>query len=99
MNGVLGLSPLALVSAITNSSGTLYVSLAQEFGDKNDVAAIGPLCINDLPFVTMVVFGAAGLAEIPHHEPHRLALPADTRHHPRQHRREHPQVPGPRAAT
>ena len=65
MNGVLGLSPLALVSAITNSSGTLYVSLAQEFGDKNDVAAIGPLCINDLPFVTMVVFGAAGLAEIP----------------------------------
>ena len=49
MNGVLGLSPLALVSAITNSSGTLYVSLAQEFGDKNDVAAIGPLCINDLP--------------------------------------------------
>ena len=65
MNGVLGLSPLALVSAITNSSGTLYVSLAQEFGDKNDVAAIGPLCINDLPFVTMVVFGAAGLAELP----------------------------------
>ena len=65
MNGVLGLSPLALVSAITNSSGTLYVSLAQEFGDKTDVAAIGPLCINDLPFVTMVVFGAAGLAEIP----------------------------------
>ena len=65
MNGVLGHSPLALVSAITNSSGTLYVSLAQEFGDKNDVAAIGPLCINDLPFVTMVVFGAAGLAEIP----------------------------------
>lgn len=65
MEGILGLSPLALVSAITNSSGTLYVSLAQEFGDKNDVAAIGPLCINDLPFVTMVVFGAAGLAEIP----------------------------------
>ena len=65
MNGVLGLSPLALFSATTNSSGTLYFSLAQEFGDKNDVAAIGPLCINDLPFVTMVVFGAAGLAEIP----------------------------------
>lgn len=64
-HGVLGLSPLALVSAITNSSGTLYVSLAQEFGDKNDVAAIGSLCINGLPFVTMVVFGAAGLAEIP----------------------------------
>ncbi|KIR01761.1 2-keto-3-deoxygluconate permease (KDG permease) [Lachnospiraceae bacterium TWA4] len=63
--GVLGLTPLAIISAVTNSSGTLYVSLASEFGDSSDVAAIGPLCINDSPFLAMIVFGAAGLADIP----------------------------------
>lgn len=65
MAGVLSITPLAVVSAATNSSGTLYVALAQEYGDNSDVAAIGPLCLNDSPFLTMLFFGAAGLADIP----------------------------------
>lgn len=75
LNGLLGISPLAIISAVTNSSGTLYVSLASEFGDNSDVAAIGPLCINDSPFVTMMVFGAAGLADIPLTELFAAILP------------------------
>ena len=63
--GVLGVTPLAIVSAVTNSNGSLYSALATEFGDETDVGAIGPLCINDSPFLTMVVFGVAGLADIP----------------------------------
>ena len=65
MAGVLSITPLAIVSAATNSSGTLYVALANEYGDNSDVAAIGPLCLNDSPFLTMLFFGAAGLADIP----------------------------------
>lgn len=65
LGGVLGLTPLAIISAVTNSSGTLYTALASEYGDSTDVAAIGPLCLNDSPFLTMCVFGAAGLADIP----------------------------------
>lgn len=63
--GVLGVTPLAIVSAVTNSNGSLYSALAIEFGDETDVGAIGPLCINDSPFLTVVVFGVAGLADIP----------------------------------
>lgn len=65
MAGFLCITPLAVISAATNSSGTLYVALASEYGDTSDIAAIGPLCLNDSPFLTMVFFGAAGLADIP----------------------------------
>ncbi|WP_434655200.1 2-keto-3-deoxygluconate permease [Thermoanaerobacterium thermosaccharolyticum] len=63
--GFLGLSALSIISAVTNSNGSLYLSLMTNYGDEIDCASFAVLTINDGPFLTLVALGASGLANIP----------------------------------
>ncbi|EGK13427.1 2-keto-3-deoxygluconate permease [Kroppenstedtia eburnea] len=61
-----GLAPLAIIAAMTNSNGGLYMAIVGQYGDKEDKAAYSLLALNDGPFLTMValsIFGAMGFVE------------------------------------
>lgn len=63
--GFLGIAPFVFIAAITNSNGSLYISLSSQFGNATDTGAISVLSLNDGPFFTLVALGATGLANIP----------------------------------
>lgn len=66
-NGLwLGLAPIAIIAAMTNSNGGLYMAVVGQYGEKEDKAAYSLLALNDGPFLTMValsIFGAMGFVD------------------------------------
>lgn len=63
--GLLGISTLALVSAISNCNGSIYLSLMSTFGDEKDCAAVPILSISNGPFFALIILGISGYAKIP----------------------------------
>jgi 2-keto-3-deoxygluconate permease len=62
---LLGVTPLAMISALGNNNGGLYTALAAKYGDKSDVGGIALLSATDGPFFEMMMMGAVGVAAIP----------------------------------
>ncbi|GAA4482754.1 2-keto-3-deoxygluconate transporter [Actinoallomurus oryzae] len=60
-----GLSTLAVVAAINDTNGGLYMALMGQFGNSRDAAAYSLMSIESGPFLTMVTLGVAGLSAFP----------------------------------
>lgn len=60
-----GLSTLAVVAAMNDTNGGLYMALMAQFGKPRDVAAYSVMSVESGPFLTMVTLGVAGLSAFP----------------------------------
>ncbi|MBU8789897.1 2-keto-3-deoxygluconate permease [Oceanobacillus caeni] len=60
MNGIFGLSTLALIAGMTNSNSGMYAALTGQYGNRSDVGGLSLLAINDGPFLTLVGLGILG---------------------------------------
>ena len=60
-----GLSTLAVVAAINDTNGGLYLSLMQQVGRAEDMGAYSLMSLEAGPFLTMVTLGVAGLSAFP----------------------------------
>jgi 2-keto-3-deoxygluconate permease len=61
----LGLSALAVVAAMNDTNGGLYMALVNRYGDPREVGTYSVMTIESGPFLTMVTLGVAGLAAFP----------------------------------
>ncbi|MDO8336991.1 MAG: 2-keto-3-deoxygluconate permease [Microcella sp.] len=65
LDGILGVSILALLVAVDNSNGGLWLAFTGKYGDYRDRGAYMASAVNDGPFLSLLFLGASGLAEIP----------------------------------
>jgi len=61
----LGLSTLAILAAMNDTNGGMFMALTSTFGDKEDAGTYVPQSIETGPFLTMLILVGAGLANIP----------------------------------
>jgi 2-keto-3-deoxygluconate permease len=60
-----GLSALAVVAALNDTNGGLYMALMGQYGRPGDVGAYTIMSLESGPFLTMVTLGVAGLSAFP----------------------------------
>jgi 2-keto-3-deoxygluconate permease len=60
-----GLSTLAIVAAMNDTNGGLYMALMGQYGDPKDVGAYTVMTLESGPFLTMLTLGIAGLSAFP----------------------------------
>jgi 2-keto-3-deoxygluconate permease len=63
---VLGLSTLAIMVAMSDTNGGMFLALTSVMGDKEDAGTYVIQSIETGPFLTMIIFVGAGLAKIPY---------------------------------
>jgi 2-keto-3-deoxygluconate permease len=60
-----GLSALAVVAAVNDTNGGLYMALTGQYGCTRDAAAYSVMSLESGPFLTMATLGIAGLSAFP----------------------------------
>ena len=60
-----GFSTLALLVAMSDTNGGMFMALTSVMGDKEDAGTYVPQSIETGPFLTMLILVGAGLANIP----------------------------------
>ena len=60
-----GISTLAIVAAMNDTNGGLYMALMGQYGQARDVGAYTVMSLESGPFLTMVTLGVAGLSAFP----------------------------------
>jgi 2-keto-3-deoxygluconate permease len=60
-----GISTLAIVAAMNDTNGGLYMALMGQYGEPRDVGATSVMALESGPFLTMVTLGVAGLSAFP----------------------------------
>ncbi|MFC0410333.1 2-keto-3-deoxygluconate permease [Roseomonas elaeocarpi] len=60
-----GLSTLAIVAAMNDTNGGLYMALMGQYGEPRDVGAYTVMTLESGPFLTMLTLGIAGLSAFP----------------------------------
>ncbi|HBR1893741.1 2-keto-3-deoxygluconate permease [Klebsiella quasipneumoniae subsp. similipneumoniae] len=63
--GVFGLSALAIIAAVSNKNGSVYLTLMNSYGDEADAGCFPILALSDGPFFTLLALGASGFAAVP----------------------------------
>lgn len=61
-----GLSTLAILAAMNDTNGGMFIALTSSMGDENDAGSYVVQSIETGPFLTMLVLSGAGLASIPY---------------------------------
>ena len=62
---IMGLSTLAVMVAMSDTNGGMFLALTSVMGSKEDAGTYVPQSIETGPFLTMLIFVGAGLANIP----------------------------------
>lgn len=65
IDGIAGVSVLAMLTIFGNSNGGLWLAFAGQYGDERDRGAYVASAFDDGPFLALIFLGASGLGDIP----------------------------------
>ncbi len=65
IEGIWGISILALITIFGNSNGALWLAFSGQYGDERDRGAYVASAFDDGPFLALIFLGASGLGDIP----------------------------------